>query len=90
LLKDIPARDYYVQALINVYTQVQLFSKTQRIHFDPAGTETVTLSTDQAIPPVDVPPDTQWVKRIKLQSKLLTKFWGYPMYIGATILLPKG
>ncbi len=44
----------------------------------------------KVIPPIDVPPDTAWVKRIKIQSQLLTKFWGHPMYIGATILLPAG
>ncbi len=114
-LKDIPAGDYYVQALISVYTQVHredghtiwvhmdrwegqqfnrspgnLFSKAQRLHFDPAGSEIFSLSTDQVIPPVEVPPDTQWVKRVKIQSRLLTRFWGYPLYVGATILLPKG
>jgi len=39
---------------------------------------------------VQVPADTAWVKRVKIQSQLLTKFWGHPMFIGATVLLPKG
>jgi hypothetical protein len=30
------------------------------------------------------------VKRIKFQSKLLSNFWGQPIYLGATVLLPKG
>jgi hypothetical protein len=30
------------------------------------------------------------VKHIKIQSKLLTEFWGHPIYIGAIVLLPKG
>ena len=34
--------------------------------------------------------DTPWVKRIKFQSRLLSRFWGRPIYIGATVLLPKG
>jgi hypothetical protein len=29
------------------------------------------------------------VKRIKFQSPMLTKFWGRPIYLGATVLLPK-
>jgi hypothetical protein len=37
-----------------------------------------------------MPADTEWVKRIKFQSKALTQFWGHPIYIGATVLLPKG
>jgi hypothetical protein len=49
----------------------------------------VKLETAQVIPPVNVPPDTPWVKHIKIQSKLLTQFWGRPIYLGATVLLPK-
>jgi hypothetical protein len=30
------------------------------------------------------------VKRIKIQSQILSKWWGQPIFIGATILLPKG
>ena len=37
-----------------------------------------------------MPPDAPWVKRIKIQSPLLSRFWGRPIYIGATVLLPKG
>ena len=39
---------------------------------------------------MEVPKDTEWVKHIKIQSDLLTKFWGQPIYLGATVLLPKG
>ena len=27
---------------------------------------------------------------MKFESKLLSRFWGHPIYIGATVLLPKG
>ncbi|MBW8713231.1 MAG: enterochelin esterase-like enzyme, partial [Acidobacteria bacterium] len=30
------------------------------------------------------------VKRIKFQSAILSKWWGQPIYLGATVLLPKG
>jgi len=114
-LKDVPAGDYYVQALVNVYTQFHrsdghtiwahmdqwegqrftrspgnVYSEVERVHLDPAVGYTVKLELTKAIPPVEVPADTAWVKRIKIQSQLLTKFWGHPMFIGATVLLPKG
>ena len=38
---------------------------------------------------MQVPPDTTWVKRFKFQSPMLTKFWGRPIYLGATVLLPR-
>lgn len=34
--------------------------------------------------------DTTHLKHVKIQSELLSEFWGKPMYIGANILLPAG
>ena len=34
-------------------------------------------------------PTRRLVKRIKIQSEILTKWWGHPIFLGATILLPK-
>jgi hypothetical protein len=36
------------------------------------------------------PKDDKWVKHIRIQSELLTKFWGKPTYLGAVVLLPDG
>ncbi|HEV1287955.1 MAG TPA: alpha/beta hydrolase-fold protein, partial [Bryobacteraceae bacterium] len=44
---------------------------------------------DQVIPPIPFPADTEWVKRFRIQSALLTRFWGRPIYLGATVLLPR-
>ena len=64
------------------------YSAPQRVQIGPA-TETIKLVADQKIPAVTVPADTAWVKRFKIQSALLTKFWGRPIYLGATVLLPR-
>ena len=58
-------------------------------HFDPASSTPITLVADKVIPPIAVPADTDNVKRIKIQSQILTKWWGQPIYLGATVLLPK-
>ena len=114
-LEQIPAGDYYVQALVNVYTEFHradghviwahmdqwegqqfnkspgnLYSDVQKVHLDPAQGYDIKLEAGKVIPPVEVPADTQWVKHIKFESKLLSQFWGRPIYIGATVLLPKG
>ena len=34
--------------------------------------------------------DNKWVKHIRIQSELLTKFWGRPTEIGAVVLMPDG
>jgi hypothetical protein len=66
-----------------------LFSEPQRIHIGPGAPAEIVLRLDHTIPPIEVPADTAWVKRIKFQSPLLSQFWGRPMFLGATILLPK-
>ncbi len=48
------------------------------------------LVVDQIIPPIPLPADTRWVKRFKMESQILTEFWGKPIYFGATVLLPRG
>jgi hypothetical protein len=66
------------------------FSEVMRVEFDPEKREVIRLVTDREIPKIEIPADTKWVKRIKMQSDLLTDFWGHPIFIGATVLLPKG
>ena len=66
-----------------------LYSRSQKLRIDPAAGFRIALVADQKIPPVTIPPDTAHVKRIKFQSPSLTTFWGRPVYLGATILLPR-
>jgi hypothetical protein len=66
-----------------------LYGDPVRLRIDPASTVPIKLVADKVIPPVAVPPDTDMVKRIKMQSQVLTKWWGQPIFLGATILLPK-
>ena len=67
-----------------------LYSDVEKVRIDPSSDQTIQLSCKNVIPPIEIPPDTRWVKRIKFVSEILTKFWGQPITLGATILLPKG
>ncbi len=67
-----------------------LFSTPQKILIDPQSEEMIRISLDQEIPPIEPPKDTQYIKHVKIESKLLTKFWGRPMHLGACVLLPHG
>ena len=114
-LSELEEGDYYVQAVLNVYTQFHradghviwahqdqwegqqagrspgnLVSPIYKVHLNSYKGFVLHLTLDSALPPVKVPEDTAWVKHVKIQSKLLTAFWGQPMYLGATVLLPKG
>lgn len=42
------------------------------------------------MPPIEPPRDTKYIKHERIRSRLLTEFWGRPMYLGAHILLPEG
>ena len=66
-----------------------LSSAVKRVTLDASQGYTIPLVCDQVIPPVEATPDTQWVKRFKIESPTLTRFWGRPMYLGATVLLPR-
>lgn len=111
-LRDLPPGDYYVQAVLNVYTEFHradgrvvlahmdqwegqqfnrspgnLHSRVKRLRIDSSGEYELELT--EIIPPIEVAADTEWVKRVRIQSDLLTRFWGRPMYLGATVLLPR-
>jgi hypothetical protein len=66
------------------------YSKPQKVTVDPSKNETIPIVMDQKIPPVTEPKDTKYIKHIKIQSKMLTEFWGKPMFLGAHVLLPEG
>jgi hypothetical protein len=67
-----------------------LFSVPQWIDFDPASDAQVSITLDQVMPPIPDPPDSKYVKHVKIQSDRLTEFWGRPMHLGAHVLVPEG
>ncbi|MGI8732284.1 MAG: alpha/beta hydrolase-fold protein [Pyrinomonadaceae bacterium] len=67
-----------------------LYSAPQKLAIDPRKDATITLKLDQEIPPIVPPKDTKYIKHVRIQSKLLSDFWGRPMHLGANILLPEG
>ncbi len=113
-LNQIPAGDYYAQAVLNVYKDYHrsdghtvwvhfdmegrpfqlspgnLYSDVRKVHLDPNAGFDVSLVLNHVIEPTKAPLDTKWLKHVRIQSELLTKFWGVPVYLGATVLLPKG
>src|SRR6185295_14102450 len=48
------------------------YSKPFKITIDPKKSETVKVSMDQKIAPIEEAKDTKYVKHIKIQSKLLS------------------
>ena len=67
-----------------------LYSAVREIKVDPAEQKPIALVLDQSIAPIKPPADTEWVKHERIKSRLLSEFWGRPMYLGAHVLLPQG
>src|SRR5664279_5563041 len=114
-MDEVPAGEYYVQAVLNVYETfhrsdghvVKLpmdqgegqhwnrkpgnwYSEPVQVKFDPTSAAAVKIELTKTIPAIPPPQDTKYIKHVKMQSKLLSDFWGRPMYLGAVVLLPEG
>jgi len=66
-----------------------LYSKPRKVAIS-AGGAPVEIVLDQVIPPIPEPKDSKYVRHLRIQSQLLTKFWGRPMYLSALVLVPEG
>ncbi len=51
-----------------------LYSKPRKAHVGPGGAA-IAILLDQVIPPIVPEADTKYVRHIRIQSALLTKFW---------------
>ncbi len=114
-LRDLPAGDYFVQAVLNVYTTFHradghtikahmdrwegqkwnlspgnLVSEPQRVYLDPKVGGTVRISLARALPPIDPPADTKYVRHLKFRSDILSRWWGHDIDLGAIVVLPDG
>ncbi len=113
-LNDVPAGDYFVQAVLHRYETFRradgrtlklpmdrgegqhwylapgnLYSTPRKVSLGPAG-DPVAIALDKEIPPIPEPKDTKYIRHLKIQSALLTKFWGRPMFLSANVLVPEG
>jgi hypothetical protein len=96
-LAGLPAGDYYVQALFDSNIDLKslnapgnLYSEPRRIHLDPARGGAVKIELTKKVPDEQLPPDTESVKYFRIQSTLLSKFHGRPIYLRAGVILPQG
>ena len=67
-----------------------LYSTPQKIVIAANSPQIINIQLNQEIPAIEPPKDTKYIKHIRMQSKLLSAFWGRPMYLGAHVLLPEG
>src|SRR5271165_34241 len=66
-----------------------LYSAPRKITLGPSSGP-VAIVLDQEIPPIPPALDTKYIRHLRIQSALLTKFWGRPMFLSANVLVPEG
>ena len=88
--------DYFVQAvfdsnpdLSSVNAPGNRYSDVRRVSLDSRAGGTIRLSLTNTIPAEELPPEEQYVKYVRIQSDLLSRFHGRPIYLRAGIILPK-
>ena len=66
-----------------------LYSKVQKLKLDPAAGFNARIELTDVVPPAEELQDTPWLRHVRIKSKLLSDFWGTPVYLGASALLPR-
>jgi enterochelin esterase-like enzyme len=65
-----------------------LFSKPKVVEITSDSITDIELT--EVIPPIEPPKDTKYVRHFRMQSSLLTSFWGRPTFLSAIVLVPEG
>ncbi len=95
-LGQLPAGDYLAQAVLHTNPDINtpnapgdLYGKPVKVTIDPAKGGTVALELDTQLPDETLPPETDLVKYEKFESKLLSDFYGRPIFLRAGVILPR-
>ena len=95
-LDQLPAGDYSIQALLasnrdlkSLNAPGNLYSNVQRVHIDPRIGGPIKLELTNSVPAEKLPEDDEFVKYVKIQSNLLSRFHGRPIFLRAGIILPR-
>jgi photosystem II stability/assembly factor-like uncharacterized protein len=95
-LASVAPGDYFVQAVLRTNSDLNSpnapgdrFSDVRPVHLDSRRGGVIGLQLTNTVPAEQMPPEDQYVKYVKIQSSLLTRFHGRPIYLRAGIILPK-
>lgn len=95
-LAQLEPGDYHVQAVFDYAVDLRmvdapgnLFSDVRREKLDPAA-GVVRIELTRVVPAEQLPADTDSVRFVKHESRLLSAFHGRPIALRASVLLPSG
>jgi enterochelin esterase-like enzyme len=64
-----------------------VYSKAQQVEVQAASVTRLELT--EVIPAIEPPKDTKYIRHVRIESKLLSEFWGRPVFLSASVLLPR-
>jgi Putative esterase len=96
-LSSVPPGEYFAQAVLHTNRDLNLpcapgdlYSPPLKIVFPPPIDQAIRLELTRKMPEEELPRESDQVKFIKLESPLLSKFHGRPMFLRAGVVLPRG
>jgi hypothetical protein len=66
-----------------------LYSTPMKVHVGP-GSAAIAVSLSNTIAPIKPIADTRYIRHLHIQSALLTRFWGTPIFLDAVVMVPAG
>lgn len=95
-LDTLPPGDYFVQAVLHSNIDLNspnapgdAYSDPRRVHLT-SGAGMIELQLNHAVPAERMPPEDQYVRYVRIQSSLLSRFYGRSIYLRAGLILPRG
>ena len=89
--------DYRVQAVLDMSHDLKspnapgnLYSKPRRVSVSARGDAVIPLILSEQVADEQLPPPTEYVRFVSLRSQLLSAFHQRPIYLRASVILPRG
>ena len=95
-LAAISPGDYFVQAVFDHNRDLRspnspgnLYSRPEKMQIEPMKESVIKIKLTEQIPAEKLPEETDLIKFVKLESKLLSEFYRRPIFLRAGIILPR-
>ena len=96
-LLDLKAGRYSIQAVLDLSRDMQLtaapgnlYSRPVVATLDPGRDVRIDLTLTERVPSDALPPESEFVRYVRLRSELLSDFHGRPIFLSAAVIVPFG
>ncbi|HEX5154167.1 MAG TPA: alpha/beta hydrolase-fold protein [Parafilimonas sp.] len=90
-LSKIDSGNYFLQALYDAdtlsFSTGNFYSLPLRVHINKTGKQIIKITLDKKIESPEIA-NSQYIRYVRIKSKLLSDFWHRPFYVQAGVLLP--